>query len=177
MDLPHTLTIHDNEQNESQQNNSEIAVKEESEKTDFLQNKKEYGNINDMNYQSIDILLEKEKLYNKGDSWNKLDKTEKIQKLHSYAEKYGKTHSLPLKDIKTLKTFFIESLDKMKLQKTKDVVYDKEAREVVSIPALYFNINTRSYTLKNMDAKRVSTLKSLTPKRAINTNTPELEKK
>jgi len=125
---------------------------------------------NEMNYNSLDIMLEKEKQSNKNDSWNKIDKTEKIQKLIIFAENYGKSHNLPIKDIKNLKTFFIECLEKMKLQKTKDVVYDKETREITSIPALHFNMNTHHFTLKIMDNKRVSTLKSLTPKRISNKN-------
>ena len=56
-------------------------------------------------------------------------------------------------------------MEKNKLQKTKDVYYDKELREIMSIPSLYFNQLNRNFTLKIMDAKRVSTLKSLTPKR------------
>jgi hypothetical protein len=72
--------------------------------------------------------------------------------------------------VKSLKHFFIESLEKNKLQKTKDVVYDKDKGIIQSIPALFFNIQQRSFTLKNTDVKRVSTLKSLTPKRLI---TPE----
>jgi hypothetical protein len=130
---------------------------------------------NEMNYQSLDDILEKEKNNNKNDSWNKIDKTEKIQKLHLFAEKYGKSHNLPVKDIKNLKTFFIECLEKMKLQKTKDVIYDKDAREITSIPALYFNMNTHNFTLKIMDNKRVSTLKSLTPKRTSSKNKEEEE--
>jgi hypothetical protein len=123
----------------------------------------QYGN--EVNYNMIDDLLEKEKIRNKSEAWNKLDKTVKIQKLHAFSEKYGKEHNLPMKDIKSLKQFFIESLDKNKLQKTKDVNYDKEVREIISIPSLHFNNTTNNFTLKNMDAKRVSTLKSLTPKR------------
>ena len=64
----------------------------------------------------------------------------------------------------------MECLEKMKLQKTKDVVYDKETKEITSIPALHFNINSHHFTLKIMDTKRVSTLKSLTPKRISNKN-------
>lgn len=128
------------------------------------------NSINEMNYNSLDIILEREKQTNKNDNWNKIDKTEKIQKLHIFAEKYGKSHNLSSIDIKNMKTFFIESLEKMKLQKTKDVVYDKETREITSIPALFFNINTHNFTLRNMDNKRVSTLKSLTPKRISNKN-------
>jgi len=114
---------------------------------------------------NIDQLLEKEKQHNKTESWNKLDKTEKIQKLHTFAEKYGKDNAMALKDIKSLKQFFKDCLEKNKLQKTKDVYYDKETREIQSIPSLYFNQLNRNFTLKIMDAKRVSTLKSLTPKR------------
>ena len=125
---------------------------------------------NAMNYNIIDSLLEKEKLHNKTETWNKLDKTVKIQKLHIFAEKYGKDNNLPVKDIKSLKSFFIDCLEKNKLQKTKDVTYDKEKREIISIPALFFNVANRNFTLKILDAKRVSTLKSLTPKRTTLNN-------
>lgn len=120
---------------------------------------------NESNYYTVDSILEKEKQNNKNDTWNKLDKTGKIQKLHAFAEKYGKTNNLPVKDIKSLKMFFIDCLEKLKLQKAKDVVYDKDAREIISIPSLFFNVASKSFTLKIMDTKRVSTLKSLTPKR------------
>lgn len=118
---------------------------------------------------NIDQLLEKEKQKNKSDSWNKLDKTVKIQKLHAFAEKYGKDNSYSAKDVKTLKTFFVDCLERGKLQKTKDVVYAKDG-EITSIPALFFNTTSRTFTLKIMDAKRVSTLKSLTPKRMSEKN-------
>jgi hypothetical protein len=114
---------------------------------------------------ALDTILENEKQSNKQDAWTKLDKTVKTQKLHGFAEKYGKDNSLPVKDIKSLKHFFTDSLDKNRLQKTKDVLYDKEKGIITSIPALHFNITARAFTLKNLDAKRVSTIKSLTPRR------------
>lgn len=100
----------------------------------------------------------------KNDSWNKLDKTQRTQKLHSFAEKYGKTNELPVKDVKSLKAFFSSCLDSGKLNKTKDVNYDKEKGVINSIPSLFFNVSNRSFTLK-ADDKRVSTLKSMTPHR------------
>ena len=120
-----------------------------------------------VNLTTLDTLLEKEKQHNKTEPWNKLDKTAKIQKLHSFAEKYGRDQGLPMKEIKHLKMFFVECLDKSKLQKTKDVVYDKETREVTAIPSLHYNVDKRHFTLRILDTKRVSTLKSLTPKRPI----------
>ena len=48
----------------------------------------------------INNLLEMEKQNNKNESWNKLDKSMKIQKLHGFAEKYGRENSLPMKIIR-----------------------------------------------------------------------------
>jgi hypothetical protein len=76
-------------------------------------------------FQTIDQLLENENIQNKKDAWNKIDKTVKIQKLHEFAERYGKEHSLPVKDIKSLKLFFNECMNNMKLQKTKDIYSHK----------------------------------------------------
>jgi hypothetical protein len=125
---------------------------------------------NEDNYNKVEELLEMEKQHNKTETWNKLDKTIKTRLLHQYAEKYGKEHNIPVKDVKSLKQFFITCLEKNKLQKTKDLVYDKDVREIISIPALHFNQINRSFTLKNIDTKRVSTLKSLTPKRITEKN-------
>ena len=161
-------------------NNNETNVDVSNNTTDNKMKNNKYKNIinifpgsnetSAMNYNIIDSLLEKEKLHNKTETWNKLDKTIKIQKLHIFAEKYGKDNNLPVKDIKSLKSFFLDCLEKNKLQKTKDVIYDKEKREITSIPALFFNVSNRNFTLKILDAKRVSTLKSLTPKRTTLNN-------
>lgn len=130
--------------------------------------------ITQVDVSELDELLEKEKQRNKGEIWTKLDKMIRIQKLHEFAERYGKEHNLPVKEIKSLKAFFKTCLDKNKLKKSKDVVYNKEQRFIVSVPALHFNQVTKNFTLKLMD-KRVSTLKSLTPKKNEKTQ-PILEK-
>lgn len=127
----------------------------------------ECKNDNEVNTQMIDRMLENEKQQNKSETWNKLNKTVKIQKLNSFAEKYKKDHNISSKDMKILKTFFINCLEKNKLQKSKDLIYDKEKQEIVEIPSLVFHTETHNFTLKNMDKTRVSTLKSLTPKKTI----------
>jgi len=158
-------------------------VNDEVSKPILNENNNKYKNIinsiavstSEDDSNAIDKMLEMEKQHNKNEQWNKLDKTVKIQKLHQYAEKYGKENGLPMKDVKSLKLFFVGCLDTNKLQKTKDVVYDKTSKEITSIPALHFNQVSRSYTLKIMDSKRVSTLKSLTPKRITEKNTQDIE--
>ena len=117
------------------------------------------------NINTLDQLLEKEKINSKSDPWNKIDKTTKIQLLHSYAERYGVENKIPAKDIKNLKTFFTESLNKGKLSKNKDISYIKETQTISSIPSLFFNSDKRAFTLRIVDNKRVSTMKSLTPKK------------
>ena len=56
--------------------------------------------------------------------------------------------------------FLRNCLDKKKLQRVKDVLYNKETGEITDIPCLCYNKNLKHFTLKNID-KRVSTLKSL----------------
>jgi hypothetical protein len=158
-------------------------VNEDVQKPVLNDNNNKYKNIinsiavstSEDDSNAIDQMLEMEKQHNKNEQWNKLDKTVKIQKLHQYAEKYGKDNSLPIKDIKSLKAFFVSCLDGNKLQKTKDVVYDKAMKEITAIPVLHFNQVSRSYTLRITDSKRVSTLKSLTPKRITEKNTQDTE--
>lgn len=124
------------------------------------------GSTTRCHVSSINTILEHlvtEKQHNKTETWNKLNKTMKIQKLNIYAEKYGKEHSLPMKEIRELKSFLFDCLEKGKLQKVKDVICDKESREITSIPALIINTHTHNFTLRVTDNKRVSTLKSLPP--------------
>ena len=125
---------------------------------------------NSMN--KIDEMLETEKKSMNSEPWNKLDKRLKIQKLHAYAEKYGKENSLPVKEVKGLKAFFSTRLTKDKLAKVKDVDYNKVTGIINNIGGLAFNLTTRAFTIRNLD-KKVSTLKSLTPKKIESTDEEE----
>jgi len=109
---------------------------------------------------NINSFLEKESSFNKNESWNKLDKTEKIKLLHIYVDELIETHNLTPSEVNDLKKYLIESLDKKKLQHVKDVHCDKVTGKIVSIPTLHFNSGVRKFTLKRAE-KRVSTLKSL----------------
>jgi hypothetical protein len=123
----------------------------------------ELTNTSTISASSIDNILENEKQQNIKDTWNKLDKTVKIQKLTMYATKYCDENKSDLYDTDILIKFFKSSLENNKLQKKKDIVYDNDFHKIISIPSLVFQVNC--FILKNLDNKRVSTLKSLTPKR------------
>jgi hypothetical protein len=114
--------------------------------------------------ENLDKFLEDEKKTNVMDSWSNLDKTLKMKKLTAFGESYRLDNALNEEECVLMMKFLQESLDRKKLQRVKDVIYDKTTGMIKSIPALTYNKATSHFTLKNMD-KRVSTLKSLPPKR------------
>ena len=120
--------------------------------------------------EEVDTILENETQQNKSETWNKLNKTQKLQKLNTYAEKYGADQKYSAKEIKNLKQFFLDSLERGKLQKTKEVLYDKNTQTIQEIPGLFLHPTNHNFTLRIMDTKRVSTLKSLAPKRISEKN-------
>jgi hypothetical protein len=119
---------------------------------------------------NLEKFLEDDKQNNKNEPWSKLDKTIKTKKLLSFAEKYIKDKNFGQEEEKLLVAFLKECLDRKKLQRVKDVDYDKVSGEIKDVPALSYNKSTKHFTLKNVD-KRVSTLKSLPPKKGATRGT------
>ena len=113
---------------------------------------------------NLDIFLENEKNNNKNEPWSKLDKINKNQKLCIFADKYRIEQELNEIQYIQLLSFFKECLERKKLHRVKDVIYDKVNGIIKEVPSLIFNKSMNHYTLKNTD-KRVSTIKSLAPRR------------
>jgi hypothetical protein len=112
---------------------------------------------------NIDKFLEAEKNTNKNGPWCKLDKTVKIQKIIVFVEEYAKKNNLDNEEETLLLKFLKDCLDRKKMQRVKDVTYDKIEGVIKDIPILSYNKSIRHFTLKNID-KRVSTSKSLSKK-------------
>lgn len=123
---------------------------------------------NSNNISNLDKFLEDEKQNNKNEPWSKLNKTIKIIKLMEYVDSYKKLNELDEEETELLLSFFKDSLDRNKLQKVKEVIYDKTQGVIKDIPALHYVKANKHFTLKNMD-KRVSTLKSLSVKKTNGT--------
>lgn len=117
------------------------------------------------NLANLEIFLENEKASNSSEPWCKLDKNLKTKKVLEFIEKYRDEHSLENDEVQLLTTFLKSCLDKKKLNRVKDVIYDKTTGAIKEIPALTFTKATKHFTLKNIDKQRVSTLKSLAPKK------------
>jgi hypothetical protein len=112
---------------------------------------------------NLDKFLENEKNNNETEPWCKLNKTIKSKKLIEYVSVYQLENNLNETECDHLITFLRDCLDRKKLNRVKDVMYDKEKGIITSIPALCYMKSSNHFTLKNID-KRVSTLKSLAPK-------------
>lgn len=118
------------------------------------------------NLKNLDKFLENEKTTLINEPWSKLNKTIKTQKLIDFSHKYSELNNLDENEKNILINFFKDCLDRKKLQRVKDVCYDKNSGLIKSIPALIYNKNIKHFTLKNID-KRISTLKSLAPKKSL----------
>jgi len=115
---------------------------------------------------NLEKFLENEKNNNSNEPWCKLNKTIKTKKLIDFVDVYKNDKNLDEEETKNLISFLKDCLDKKKLQRVKDVIYDKINGSVKEIPALFYTKTNKHFTLKNMD-KRISTLKSLAPKKGI----------
>lgn len=121
------------------------------------------------NLSMLDTFLEEEKKSNMNESWTKLNKTMKTQKLLDYVKTYKEKHDLTSVETTKLIDFLKDCIDRKKLHRVKDVSYDKETGIIKDIPPLCYIKQTHHFTLKNID-KRVSTLKSLAPKKLQGTH-------
>ena len=114
--------------------------------------------------ENLDILLDEENKLNKKESWNKLDKSIKLDKINEYIKILTLKYRLITDEIESLKEFMILNLNKKNLYKNKDVTYVKETGILENIQNLQFNYTTRIFSLKK-NALHVSTAKALGPKK------------
>ena len=115
----------------------------------------------------LEEFLENNKCNGNNETWAKLNKTIKTRKLIVFANDiYKNKKKMTDEEVEHLIQYFKDCLNRKKLQRVKDVDYDKTTGEIKDIPALVYNKSTKHFTLKNLD-KRISTLKSLPPKKQV----------
>ena len=117
------------------------------------------------NTENIEVFLENEKASNKSKPWSKLSKAAKLKKIVDYVTEYSNEKKLTKTETSNLKEYLLKCLERKKLQRQKDVIYDIENNKIKSIPGLIYNKNSHNFTLKRQDKKKVSSLKCLAPKK------------
>lgn len=98
------------------------------------------------------------------ESWFKLSKSAKLAKLMIFVEQFSETHNLSQDEKNIMVNYLRECLDKKKLQRIKDVIYNRENGQIVEIPDLVYIRHKKHFTLRNNE-KKSSTLRSLGPRK------------
>lgn len=106
----------------------------------------------------VELFLENEKKSNRSEPWNKLDKTTKYKKIEEFANHYAAKNNIP--DSSELVDFLKDAIDKKKIYKVKDIIYDKNESFIKEIPGLVFlNLETKKFTLKNTNKLTAKNIK------------------
>lgn len=145
-----------------------IELKNIKYKTMLLNGNPTYETKFSNNMLNLEKFLEDEKNNNINEPWCKLNKTVKTKKLLEFVETYKTSKNLDDEEETLLISFLKDCLDRKKLLRVKDVIYDKNNGIVKEIPCLTFTKANKRFSLKNID-KRVSTIKSLAPKKGQGT--------
>lgn len=108
---------------------------------------------------NLHIFLENEKQNNLQDNWSKLNKTVKLQKLMEYAATYVSENNLSEEISEVFCSFLKDCLEKKKLQRVKDVIYDRQTGTIMSIIGLTYYKTTKRFSLKSPEINLDSTRK------------------
>lgn len=119
-------------------------------------------NNKNIDITSMELLLSKDNEKSSKEPWSKLDQTVKMKKINEYISNLKNEYKLNNDEIKKLEEYLLIALQRKRLQRVKDVIYDKNKGEIKNIPCLIFNNKSRNFTLKRSE-KRQSTSKSLGP--------------
>ena len=140
-----------------------LELKNINYQTMLLNNKTNIdGNMASECSEKIETFLKKEKENQKKRTWSKLSKASKLKKLIAYSTVYSKKNNLSSDDSNKLQKYLLEALDRRKLQKMKDVIYDIEKGNIIDIPKLIFLKDKKKFKIKR--DKKSSTLQNLAPK-------------
>jgi hypothetical protein len=103
---------------------------------------------NETNEQQLHSFLDNEIIMNKKQSWSKLTKTEKIKKVKFYLGNKGKEeYNLSADEIMNARRFILMLIERKKISKNNDIIYDEEKGLIEKINVIEFNETTRKFTL------------------------------
>ena len=126
----------------------------------------------DTNEEKINMFLSMDMEKNKKGVWSKLSKTEKVKKIKNYIKTtLLKEHNLTETEISTATKFFSLLMDRKKLSKNNELIYNQEVGLIESIEGLTFNTETRKFTI-NSDKPQIKkkTVKNINANANVNSN-------
>ena len=93
------------------------------------------------------------------ESWSKLNYMCKLKKMKEFSIKYQEENKLTDEELQDLQKYLQGSLLKKRLQNTKDVNYDKETEQIISIPSLTVIENNVIHEVTNSINRKKFTLR------------------
>ena len=117
----------------------------------------------DTNEEKINMFLSMDMEKNKKGVWSKLSKTEKVKKIKNYIKTtLLKEHNLTESEIVTANKFFSLLMDRKKLSKNNELIYNQEGGLIEGIEGLTFNVETRKFTINcDKPASKKRTVKNV----------------
>ena len=112
-------------------------------------------------YDTLQRFLDDEKIKNKFEAWNKLNKSIKYKKIHEYVYIYTQANKLIEDESILLLEYLTAKINTGQLARAKDVMYDKSTGVIRDIPGIIFNRDTRHITMKYTENRRITTVKNV----------------
>jgi hypothetical protein len=118
----------------------------------------------DSNEEKINMFLSMDMEKNKKGVWSKLSKTEKVKKIKNYIKNVlAKEHDLTEAELLYANKFFSLWMDRKKLSKNNELIYNQDVGLIEGIEGLTFNVETRKFTINSIvDKPKKKTVKNVT---------------
>ena len=117
----------------------------------------------DSNEEKINMFLSMDMEKNKKGVWSKLSKTEKVKKIKNYIKNVlAKEHDLTEAELLYANKFFSLWMDRKKLSKNNELIYNQDVGLIEGIEGLSFNVETRKFTINSVvDKPKKKTVKNI----------------
>ena len=119
--------------------------------------------MNETNEETLHSFLIQERNQNKKQAWCKLSKTYKIQKIQKFVnQSLRDKYQLSNEECSQTMTYIRQLLERKKLTKASEITYDEESGDVMQIPMICFQNQSRKFTLNKetkVPAKKSKTIK------------------
>ena len=98
---------------------------------------------------ALDAALESEKTACVGLPWARLPKWERVKRLAVFAGEYAEAEGLDASGSARLHAYLRKALEAGRIQRARDVVYDKDTGKVSAVPGLSRAPDTGRFTLRS----------------------------
>jgi hypothetical protein len=124
----------------------------------------------------VEAILERERTIVRSVTWARLERSTCISKLREFATVFGLENEMTLDEKTSLAEYLIIAYERKRLERARDVSFDKDTQNITDIPCLTFNKSSRKFTLSRSE-RRVSSSAALGPGRETRRKKQQKSKK